>query len=154
MSQSFTVVRTTMIDAPARRVYPHVADFRRWAAWSPWADLDPAMQVTYSGEDTGVGSQYAWTGNRKVGHGRMEITAAEEHSLVEVAITFEKPIRANNTAAFVLEARREGTAVTWSMAGKRTFVMRATGIHGAIEAAIGRDFERGLARLKVVAERT
>jgi uncharacterized protein YndB with AHSA1/START domain len=154
MGESFTITRTTTIDAPARRVYPHVADFRRWAAWSPWADLDPAMQVAFSGEESGVGSRYAWSGNRKVGRGRMEITAAQEHSLVEVAVSFEKPIKANNTATFVLEPSGRGTAVTWSMAGRRTFLLRATGIYRAVEAAIGRDFERGLARLKVATQRS
>lgn len=152
MGEMFTVARTAAIDASPAEAYPHVIDFRRWDAWSPWEELDPDREKSYFGSESGVGSSHAWSGNRKVGHGRMEITAVEENARVELVIDFLAPIRATATAAFVLEPSDGRTDVTWSMTGRRTLLMRVTGISRAIEAAIGRDFERGLAGLKAVVE--
>jgi hypothetical protein len=127
-------------------------DFRQWDAWSPWEGLDPAREKSYSGSEFGVGSRHAWSGNHKVGRGRMEITGAEQNVRVEIVIDFLRPVKATNTSAFVLEPSDHGTDVTWSMTGRRTVFMRATGIFRAVEAAIGRDFERGLGNLKTVVE--
>ena len=41
---TYTVARSTVVAAPPDAVYPPVADFRRWAEWSPWEKLDPAMR--------------------------------------------------------------------------------------------------------------
>jgi len=35
-----------------------IVDFHRWTAWSPWEDLDPDLQRSYSGPDAGTGSVY------------------------------------------------------------------------------------------------
>ena len=93
MSDTYTVQRSATIDAPPERVYAHIIDFQQWAAWSPWDDMDPSMNKTYSGADSGVGARYAWSGNRKVGQGNMEITGATQPSSIEIALEFLKPSR-------------------------------------------------------------
>ncbi len=42
--------------------------------------------------------------------------------------------------------------MTWTMEGPKTFMTRIMGIFTSMEKVIGPDFERGLARLKQVAE--
>ena len=42
-------------------------DFHQWQAWSPWENIDPTMQRTYSGTSQGVGTIYDWEGKGKVG---------------------------------------------------------------------------------------
>jgi hypothetical protein len=69
---TYTVERSTEIEAPPEHVYEQVVDFHRWTTWSPWEDLDPELRRTYSGPDAGVGATYAWQGNRRAGTGRME----------------------------------------------------------------------------------
>lgn len=44
MSDTLTVERATVVDAPPRRVFAQVADFHRWQAWSPWEGIDPDMK--------------------------------------------------------------------------------------------------------------
>ncbi len=51
---TFEVKRSLLINAPAEVVYAQVADFKAWAAWSPWDRLDPTMKRTYSGAESGV----------------------------------------------------------------------------------------------------
>ena len=152
MSDTYTVQRSASIDAPPERVYAQMIDFRKWAAWSPWDDMDRDMQQTYSGADTGVGAKYAWTGNRKVGQGNMEITNAAEASKIEIALEFLKPFKASNDTVFTLEPAGEGTNVTWAMTGKNTLMTRIMGIFKSMDSMVGPDFEKGLAKLKTVAE--
>src|SRR3712207_6502040 len=104
MSSTYTVERTKTVDAPPERVRALIEDFHAWPRWSPWEDLDPAMQRSYGGPSTGVGSTYAWTGNRKAGTGRMEMReVTDDH--VDVALHFDKPFKSDNDIAFLLEPR-------------------------------------------------
>ena len=48
---TYTVTRSTTIDAPPARVYDQIANFRNWIAWSPWEGLDPDLKRTYAGAD-------------------------------------------------------------------------------------------------------
>lgn len=152
MSDTYTVTRSATIDAPPERVYAHVIDFHKWGEWSPWDELDPGMEKTYSGPDAGVGARYAWSGNRKVGEGRMEITDASEQSAITIALEFLKPFEASNTTTFTLRPEGGGTNVTWAMTGRKTFMTKVMGLFKSMDKMVGPDFEKGLRRLKAVAE--
>ena len=65
--------------------------------WSPWEDLDPNQQRTFTGAESGTGAAYAWSGNRKAGQGTMEITDASTPNKVDIALEFEKPFKSSNT---------------------------------------------------------
>ena len=88
MTDTYTVERTTTINAPADEVYAQIVDFHNWRNWSPWDGLDPNMQRSYSGADSGVGAGYSWSGNRKAGAGSMEIIDTVEPSSVQIALEF------------------------------------------------------------------
>ena len=45
----YRVERSAVVRAPAAEVYSRVADLTKWEGWSPWAKLDPAMKVDFSG---------------------------------------------------------------------------------------------------------
>jgi uncharacterized protein YndB with AHSA1/START domain len=150
---TYTVERSTRIDAPPARVYAQIANFRQWPKWSPWEDVDPNLQRTYSGAESGLGAVYAWSGNRRAGQGRMEITEADEPSLVRIDLVFEKPWKARNDTSFVIRPEGLGSHVTWSMTGQRTLITKAMGVFKSMDKFLGPDFEKGLARLKATAER-
>lgn len=148
---TFEIVRTATIGADPARVHGLIDDFRAWAAWSPWEEIDPQMQRVYSGADSGVGAHYAWLGNRKAGQGSMEITSSTPEC-VEIALEFLKPWKASNQIVFELTPTTVGTEVAWRMTGEQK------GLSGLfmrlynMDRLVGGDFERGLARLKTVAE--
>jgi hypothetical protein len=148
----FAVQRTTRIVAPPERIFPHIADFRRWEAWSPWEKMDPAMRKTYGGAPAGLGSVYEWEGNSKVGKGRMEMIDVAAPSSATVKLDFLKPFEAHNTARFTLVPAGAGTDVTWSMSGPSPFVTKVMGVFMNMDQLVGKDFERGLASLKTVSE--
>ena len=152
MADTYTVARSTHVDAPAERVYEQVADFHHWRQWSPWEDVDPALERSYSGPASGAGAAYAWSGNRKAGKGSMEIVEATNPSLVRIDLVFEKPFKARNETVFTVVPDGDGSKVTWTMTGRKTLMTKAVGLVSSMDKLLGRDFEKGLARLKSVAE--
>lgn len=152
MADTYTVKRSATIQAPPEQVYPHIVDFRRWASWSPWEAMDPSMEKTFSGAESGVGAEYAWSGNRKVGQGRMKITEAAEPSDVRIALEFLKPFKSTNRTTFSLQGEGDGTNVTWSMTSRQTLMTRVMGIFKSMDSMIGPDFEKGLTQLRSVVE--
>jgi polyketide cyclase/dehydrase/lipid transport protein len=148
----FEVVRSTRIDAPAERVRGLIDDFHAWRAWSPWEDVDPDLRREYSGAESGVGARYAWEGNRKAGKGDMEIVGSEPER-VDVRLTFEKPWKATNAVTFTLvPAGESATDVTWRMTGRQRGLAGLFGRIVSMDRLVGKDFEKGLARMKAAAE--
>ena len=148
----FRVERSTTIAAPGLAVFARLDDFRQWAAWSPWEKLDPQMKKEYEGPAAGVGASYHWTGNDKVGEGRMTISRSEPPTGLVMSVEFLKPWKATNTTTFTLAADGQNTKVTWAMEGKENFMGKAMGIFMNMDKMIGADFERGLANLRALAE--
>lgn len=146
----FEVVRSAVITADPARVHGLINDFHRWVEWSPWEDLDPQLQRSYSGADSGVGARYAWSGNRKAGAGSMEIIGSADRE-IGVRLEFLKPMKATNMVTFLLSPVETGTEVTWRMTGQQTGLMGVIGKFIPMDKFVGRDFEKGLARLQEAA---
>lgn len=150
---TYTVQRSIVIDAPPAVVYDQISNFHYWTAWSPWEDVDPALNRGYSGAQSGTGAVYTWSGNRKAGQGRMEIVEAAKPSKVRIDLAFEKPWKARNDTDFAIVPQDSGSRVTWSMTGKKNLVTKVMGIFKSMDQFLGPDFEKGLSRLKAAAER-
>jgi hypothetical protein len=148
----FRVTRTTTISAPAGVVFAQINDFHKWGAWSPWEKLDPDLKRTFEGPPAGTGAIYGWTGNNKVGEGRMTIMESRPGELLRIKLEFLKPFKATNTAEFTLTPQGNQTVVTWSMLGKNNFMAKAFHMFMDFDKIIGGDFEKGLAGIKSVAE--
>ena len=76
---------------------------------------DPAMLVTYSGANSGVGAIYEWSGNSEVGKGRMEITDMSPTSRISIKLDFLEPFKIHNAVEFRLNAEDGFTNTTWRM---------------------------------------
>ncbi len=148
----FTISRKATVGAPPAVVFPHLNDFTKWNAWSPWVKLDPEAKFTFEGPDAGVGAKYAWSGNNKIGAGTNEIVESVADEKVRVKLMFEKPFEATSEAQFDLKPVEAGTEVTWTMTGKNNFAGKAFALFMDMDKLVGADFEAGLANLnKVVA---
>ncbi|GAB3989533.1 SRPBCC family protein [Nocardioides marmoraquaticus] len=148
---SYEVERSAVVGASPERVHALVADLRAWEQWSPWADLDPAMQQEYSGPPSGVGARHSWSGNRKAGQGRMEVTG-DRPDQVDLDLQFDKPFRSRSAVSFLLRPVDDGTHVTWRMTGEQHGVAALVGKVLPMDKLLGKDFEKGLARLRAAAE--
>ncbi|HEV7718207.1 MAG TPA: SRPBCC family protein [Arsenicitalea sp.] len=150
---AFRMERTATINAPAEKIFPFINDFHKWAAWSPWEKLDPALQRSYAGPQNGKGAIYEYEGNNKVGAGRMEITESTPSSRVLTTLDFLRPMRAHNFAEFTLVPQGGATVVTWAMYGRSPYMAKLMTIFVSMDKLVGKQFDEGLANLKAVAEK-
>jgi len=149
---SFRVQRAAIIKAPPATIFALIDDFKRWRAWSPWEEKDPAMKRTFGAVSRGVGAAYAWEGDKNVGQGSMEITESLLPSKVGLRLDFEKPFAAHNRVDFLLEPKGDTTLVTWTMQGPTPYLAKIMHLFIDMDRMVGKDFEAGLAKLKAAAE--
>jgi uncharacterized protein YndB with AHSA1/START domain len=148
-----TVERETTIAAAPETILGLADGFKRFNEWSPWASLDPATKYTYSGPERGVGARMEWSSeNPDVGHGSQEIIAVEPGRSVTSAL--DLGMDTPTTTKMVLTPSDAGTRVTWTLTTdfSGSLVGRYFGL--ALDSMVGPDYEKGLAKLKALAELT
>ena len=146
------VSRSVVINAPVAKVFPLVNSLRSFYQWSPWSGIDPDMKVVFSGPESGKGARAVWTSkDPSVGNGSQVITESVENKRVTIALDFGDMGKA--TAAYVLRPEGQNTRVTWLFHTElgNNPVMRWMGL--MFDKMVGDDYERGLARLKGLAEK-
>jgi uncharacterized protein YndB with AHSA1/START domain len=148
----FRISRSATIAAPPEHVFAQVNDFHNWEAWSPWAKLDPESKVTFDGPSAGTGSIFTWSGNDKVGEGRMTITDSQPHELIQIKLEFKRPFEDTCATEFKFAPDGEQTLVTWTMSGQNGFMGKLFCLFMNMDDMVGSDFEKGLASIKSVAE--
>lgn len=148
----FKVARSAAVAAAPEKVFAHVNELRKWEDWSPWAKLDPDAKSTFEGPESGVGSAMSWSGNRKVGEGKMTITESTPASFIQFRLEFLRPFKATNTAEFEFAPRGKQTLVTWTMLGTNNFIGKVFSLFFNCDTMVGKDFEKGLASLKSIVE--
>ncbi|QCB48121.1 SRPBCC family protein [Hydrogenophaga sp. PAMC20947] len=151
---TFAVERSVTIAAPAEKLFPLINDMRSFNTWNPYNRKDPAMKGIYSGPQAGAGAAFDFHGNKGAGKGRLAITGTTEVSRVSMQLDMEEPFEGHNAIDFTLAPESDGTTrVTWSMHGPSSFLPKLMGIFFNMDQMIGKDFETGLANLKVLAEK-
>ena len=155
---TFRIQRSVLIAAPPEQVYPLIVDLHKWSRWSPYEKLDPTMQRMHTGAEFGPGAVYSWSGNKRIGQGRMEIVDVQPPRNIMIKLDFVSPFEAHNIVDFTLAAKDggkgPGTEVTWAMHGPQPYLSKLMGLFFSMDQMVGGQFAEGLASLKVVAEAT
>lgn len=152
MGPSTTVVtRSAVIQAPAEVIFPYVSNLRTMHEWSPWKDMDRDQKTTWEGEDGTVGSIQKWEGDT-VGKGSQRITALDPNRSVRSELKFMEPWEATSEVGIDLEPADGGTKVSWTMTQQNGFMAKVMSVFMDMDKMVGPDFEKGLAKLKVMAE--
>jgi effector-binding domain-containing protein len=150
LPRNIRVERSVSIARPASLIYATVNSFRLFPMWSPWQSLDPNMRQTTEGAREGVGAKLVWSGNDKVGSGTQVITASTSNRSVASDIDFGKMGVAKSN--IVLVPQESSTRVTWTLD-----IDMGAGPIGhyfglMMDSIIGKDYERGLSKLKTLVE--
>jgi hypothetical protein len=143
----FRITRSAIIGAPVGVVFEQVNDFHRWDAWSPWAKMDPDAKSAFAGPAAGPGATMTWSGNNKVGAGRMTILDSRPDAAIQIKLEFLRPFQATHLAEFAFRPAGDQTEVTWTMSGKNNFVGKAVTLVMNCDKMVGGQFEQGLANL-------
>ena len=146
-----TVQRQTVINAPMEKVFALVDGFKRFNDWSPWAELDPKALYTFEGPESGVGAKMSWaSGNPNVGVGNQTIT----ESVANTRMVSDLDLGEMGKAIAFWELKEQGTrtSATWGFTMKLDGqIDRWTGLR--MDSVWGPDYEKGLAKLKALAEK-
>jgi hypothetical protein len=152
LPDQFALSRSKTINAPAEKIFPLVNDLRKWDEWSPWAKLDPNAKNNFEGPQAGVGSSMTWDGNKKIGAGKMTIIESHPNTHIKFKLEFIRPFAATNISDFTFVPDSNQTKVTWTMVGESKFAFKIFSLLANCDDMAGRDFEKGLASLKAIAE--
>jgi hypothetical protein len=146
-----TVFRSVEMKASPEAIYPLVSDLRRFNEWSPWFERDPLATYTFTGPADGVGQTMNWESkDPNVGAGSQAITRLEPGKEVEMQLDFGR--QGTATGWVELVANGPATTVTWGFKTDTGFNPIARYFGLAIDRMVGPDFEKGLAKLKSLAE--
>jgi uncharacterized protein YndB with AHSA1/START domain len=150
---TFAMSRSTTINAPPDKIFPLIDSLRGFNQWNPFLAPDPAAKLDYFGPEHGVGAGHRWSGNREVGAGSVEITESTPTSNIVMKLHMLKPMEALNRVEFTLRPKGNGTAVTWTMQGRQPFIGKVMTLFIDCDKMVGKQFDKGLASLKALAER-
>jgi hypothetical protein len=146
------VQRSLAMRGTPELVFPYANDFRKFTTWIPWVELDPNQTVEYSDPSSGVGAWYTWSGNDDVGTGRMELLSAEPTKVVH-KLEFIEPFASVAEATVSVRPLGDGKIeVTWAYDQDAGFGTKLMTVFMDMDAMLGADFDKGLARLKPLVE--
>jgi uncharacterized protein YndB with AHSA1/START domain len=150
LPNKFKVERLVTIAAPAEKIYPMIAETRKWPTWTVWNERDPNMKIEYSGPAAGAGAKWAWQ-SKTEGNGAMEFSSADVSKGIAYKLTFADFGMAS-TGVLSMVPSGAGTTVTWTNEGEfgANPFMRYFGL--AMDSMVGKDFAAGLAKLKKLVE--
>lgn len=148
LPSSKRVERTARIKAAPAEIYQLIASNKGFQVFNPYKDTDPALQITLSGPEQGVGSSFTFAG--KEGKGTQTITEVKENHSVTMEIDLGAMGQPKQT--FELQPSENGTQVTWGV--NASFGMNPIGrVFGLLmERFQGPIIERGLKNLSATVE--
>ena len=152
LPREIAVSRTASIAAPPEKIFPLVNSMKSTEQWSPWMTKDPAIKLTYSGPEMGVGNTLEWVSDvPEVGVGSQVITASTTNERVETALDFGAMGKAN--AYFDLAKSQGGTELTWGFVTDAGYNPMARWMGLMMDRFVGADYEVGLENIKALAEK-
>lgn len=146
LSGTWTVQRSTTIEAPSAEIFPLLSDLDRWEEWAPWPELD----LVRSGPSSGVGAQMSWD-DPFAGDGIFRIVESKPESLLKYHVAVQGG-QITTDGTFQLEPADGGTRVSWIEEGDFGWNPLMAYVALTMDRIQGTELERGLARLKAVVE--
>ncbi|WP_029275436.1 SRPBCC family protein [Pedobacter borealis] len=152
LPKSYTVSRSTVINAPDSVIYKNVADFKEFYKWNPWAKMEPSAKTTYAGVAGEPGHLYEWKG-KETGSGYMKIKSVAPNKQVDIELKFIEPFESLADTKFDIQPEGGSNKVTWTMSGENNLISKWMSVFVSMDKMIGKDFEDGLKYLKEKSEK-
>jgi len=151
LPRNYKVERSITIGADKALVYNLTCDYEKWDIWSPWTrDADTTCLFELSGNPCEVGTIWKWDGEL-FGQGEMIITESVPGKFFAYDLLFEGG-KYTSKVSFVYEDLNDSVLIIWTDQGDLGYspIARYAGL--LMDSRMGPDFEKGLAKLKIVAE--
>jgi uncharacterized protein YndB with AHSA1/START domain len=145
------VEREILISAPPEVLFPFINNAQKSYEWMPWSDGDPGLEIQFIGPAEGVGAISNWKG-KDMGVGQSEVVESVQNEFVKTRLNYTEPFKMSQIATMNLKTSEGGTLVKWSVEGHNNFFFRLVGVFVNCDKMIGSEFEKGLKKLKSLAE--
>ncbi|OHU86742.1 MULTISPECIES: SRPBCC family protein [Pseudoalteromonas] len=153
VADSYHVEREVEIEQPLEQVFSYIKLLKNQSNYSTWAQMDPAMEAEYRGEDGTVGFVSAWRSKHpEVGVGEQEIIKIDENKRIDFELRFKEPFQSTDPAYMITESTLNGTKVKWGFNGHMDYPMNLMLLLMDFEQMLGDDLQVGLDNLKEVLE--
>jgi uncharacterized protein YndB with AHSA1/START domain len=151
----FRVERDVTINKPKAEVFAYLKMLKNASEWGPWAKRDPGMKTEFRGTDGTVGFVSYWNGtNDDTGEGEQEIKKIVEGERIDTELRFKKPFESRADGYLITEAAGDSrTKVKWGFTGSMPRPMNLMMVVMDMDKEVGKDFEEGLANLKLILEK-
>ena len=114
---------STVINAPAEKVWKNMSSMKAFNQWNPFMDFDPNVKVVYSGNSGQVGEK----------------------------MLFEKPFESDATSDLILIPEGNATKVTWTMDCELDYPMNLMKFF--MDGQMEKSYGSGLKKLKGFVEK-
>jgi uncharacterized protein YndB with AHSA1/START domain len=148
----YVISREIAIHAPPEKIFPYLDSAEAANDWMPWQEIDPKTKMEFTGPARGVGSRASWTSEGQMGVGSATVTEVEPLRRVALKLEYVRPFTMEQDAAYLVRNEGGTSIVTWQVAGKNTFLARLMCTFMNMDKMVGDSFEKGLAKLKRLAE--
>ena len=146
LPNQITVSRSVVINAPEAAVFPYLNNLHAFKDWSPWAERDPNVRVSYSGPETGKGASLSWASEQaSVGRGSMQIAESDPNRRIDLGVDYNG---LEGTAFYTIAPAGSGSKVTWGF-GHETGTSPIKRWRGLmLDGFVGSEYQVGLENLK------
>ncbi|MBN1198641.1 MAG: SRPBCC family protein [Bacteroidales bacterium] len=151
LPRQYKVERSITIGADKALVYELTCNLKKWDLWAPWnKQIDTTALFELSGNDCEVGTIWRWNGEI-MGNGELIVTEIVPGESFRYELLFDEG-KYQSVGGFNYDVTNDSTLVIWTDEGDLGFnpFNRYMGLF--MDRMMGPDFEKGLARLKEVAE--
>jgi len=151
LPKTYKVERNIQIKANSDVIYNLTCNFSNWHLWVAWTKkLDSTAQFDLIGPNCQVGTTWKWNG-KILGNGEMILTETVPGQLVAYDLAFNEG-KYRSLGKIVIEAQNDSCKVSWMDEGDlgNNPLNRYMGLF--MDKIMGPDFEKGLLKLKAVAE--
>jgi effector-binding domain-containing protein len=151
LPKTYKVERNTFIKSNPVVIYGLTSNFQQWHLWVPWTkEVDSTAVFEMTGPAAQVGTSWVWNGEI-LGNGEMILKEVLPGQLVGYDLAFDQG-KYRSKGKIVIENQGDSTKVSWIDEGDLGYnpINRYFGLF--MGRMMGPDFEKGLAKLKKVAE--
>ena len=151
LPKTYKVERSIFVKSNPDVIYGLTSNFTQWHLWVAWTkELDSTAVFEMKGEAGQVGTSWAWNG-KKMGEGVMVSSELIPGKLVAYDLAFNHG-KYKSKGKILIEKQGDSCKVSWFDEGDLGYnpMLRYMGLF--MGKMMGPDFEKGLAKLKTVAE--
>jgi len=152
ISRDFNFETSVTINAPIDSVWTHANTLAGLDSWSPWKEMDPAMETNAGGIDGEVGAWQSWVSDVKdVGSGKQSIVNIVAPTLFETNLEFYTPYNSEADGYVKLTSKDNETTATWGFKSLIPYPLNLMKLMVS-EEGMKEPFDKGLNKLKTLSE--